>query len=104
MKVKSIQLKNFKGFENINIILNSKTNIIIGENNIGKSSLFEAILLWKKCFDNIIQSNKNSFYKIDKAGRYIPFNDLNFIRIINDTDLFYTSPNEARITLLRGLL
>ena len=54
MKVKSIQLKNFKGFENINIILNSKTNIIIGENNIGKSSLFEAILLWKKCFDNII--------------------------------------------------
>lgn len=68
MKVKYIQLKNFKGFENINIVLNSKTNIIIGENNIGKSSLFEAILLWKKCFDNIIQSNKTSFYKIDKAG------------------------------------
>lgn len=100
MKVKYIQLKNFKGFENINIVLNSKTNIIIGENNIGKSSLFEAILLWKKCFDNIIQSNKTSFYKIDKAGRYIPFNDLNFIRLINDTDLFYTSPNETRITLL----
>lgn len=81
MKVKSIQLKNFKGFENINIILNSKTNIIIGENNIGKSSLFEAILLWKKCFDNIIQSNKNSFYKIDKAGRYIPFNADNLIAL-----------------------
>ncbi len=45
MIIKSIDIRNFKSFENITILLNPKTNIIIGENNIGKSSLFEAILL-----------------------------------------------------------
>lgn len=99
MVIKSITLKNFKSFENITVYLNPKTNIIIGENNIGKSSLFEAILLWKKCFETIIRPNKIDFYKHDKSGRYIPFNDLRFIRIINDTDLFFSSPNETRITL-----
>lgn len=99
MIIKSIDIRNFKSFENITILLNSKTNIIIGENNIGKSSLFEAILLWKKCFDSIIRPNRIDFYKNDQVGRYIPFNDLRFIRIINDTDLFYSVPNECRITL-----
>lgn len=99
MIIKSIDIRNFKSFENITILLNPKTNIIIGENNIGKSSLFEAILLWKKCFDSIIRPNRIDFYKNDQVGRYIPFNDLRFIRIINDTDLFYSVPNECRITL-----
>ena len=49
MIIKLIELNNFKGFEDIQIPLNEKINIIIGENNAGKSSIFEAILLWKKC-------------------------------------------------------
>ena len=98
MIIKSISIKNFKSFENITISLNPKTNIIIGKNNVGKSSIFEAILLWKKCFDCIIRPNGSDFYKNDKVDRYIPFNDLRFIRIINDKDLFYSAPNECRIT------
>ena len=99
MIIKSILLKNFKSFQEVSIVLNNKTNIIIGENNIGKSSIFEAILLWKKCFDYIIRPNKTDFYKIDFAGRYMPFGELRFIRLTNDTDLFCSAPNVAKISL-----
>lgn len=76
MIIKLIELKNFKGFEDIQIPLNEKINIIIGENNAGKSSIFEAILLWKKCFESIIRPNKTDFYKNDNVKRYLPFNEL----------------------------
>ena len=75
MVIKSIELKNFKGFNEIQIPLNSNINIIIGENNAGKSSIFEAILLWKKCFESIIRPNKVDFYKNDDVKRYLPFNN-----------------------------
>lgn len=89
MIIKLIELKNFKGFEDIQIPLNEKINIIIGENNTGKSSIFEAILLWKKCFESIIRPNKTDFYKNDNVKRYLPFNELRFIRLMNDVDLFF---------------
>lgn len=99
MIIKLIELKNFKGFEDIQIPLNEKINIIIGENNTGKSSIFEAILLWKKCFESIIRPNKTDFYKNDNVKRYLPFNELRFIRLMNDVDLFFSSPNIAKISL-----
>lgn len=99
MVIKSIELKNFKGFNEIQIPLNSNINIIIGENNAGKSSIFEAILLWKKCFESIIRPNKVDFYKNDDVKRYLPFNELRFIRLMNDVDLFFSAPNIAKISL-----
>ena len=47
MYISELCLKNYKSFKNINIKFNEKFNIIVGENNIGKSSIFEALLLWK---------------------------------------------------------
>lgn len=32
----------------LTIDLNDKYNLIIGKNNIGKTSIFESILFWKK--------------------------------------------------------
>lgn len=99
MYIDQIKLSNFKSFKEIKFDCNSNFNVIIGENNIGKSTLFEALLLWENAFKKII-SSKNNFLKADGKNSYISFSELNFIRLINDTDLFYESPNICRITLV----
>lgn len=99
MHLKSIQIKNFKGFKNLSFECNQNFNVVIGENNIGKSTIFEALLIWESCFNRIINSKKTNFYKADGGNTYIPFGDLTFIRLINDTDLFFEAPNQARITV-----
>lgn len=100
LAVKSLQIKNFKSFENLTIPLNDKLSVIIGENNIGKSSIFEALFLWKKCYDLAIDAKGTGFYKMtDKARRYIPFEEMGFIRIVNDKDLFLNKPYSTQISL-----
>lgn len=99
MHLKSIQIKNFKGFKNLSFECNQNFNVVIGENNIGKSTIFEALLIWESCFNRIINAKKTNFYKADGGNTYIPFGDLTFIRLIDDTDLFYEAPNQARITV-----
>lgn len=98
MYIKTIFIKNFKSFKEIKFECNEKFNVLIGENNIGKSTLFEALLLWEFTFKRII-SSRNSFYKADGGNSYISFNELDFIRLINDNDLFFESPNIARIAI-----
>lgn len=86
MKLVSITIKNFKSISELTIELNDKFNLIIGKNNIGKTSIFEAILLWKKCYDkNIQNSNKKKFYANCKN---ISFSNVKFLRVSDDIDLF----------------
>lgn len=99
MYIKQIKISNFKSFKEIKFDCNANFNVIIGENNIGKSTLFEALLLWEYTFKKIITS-KNHFFKADGKNSYISFSELNFIRLINDTDLFFESPNICRISLI----
>lgn len=42
MYIKQIKISNFKSFKEIKFDCNANFNVIIGENNIGKSTLFEA--------------------------------------------------------------
>lgn len=100
MHIKEIKIKNFKSFKKLSFDTNRKFNVIIGENNIGKSTVFEAILLWKNCYDRIVNSKKTGFYKIDGVSNYIPFGELSFLRLINDTDLFFEAPNKCEICLI----
>jgi hypothetical protein len=44
--IKSLRLKNFKGFENLDLPEVSNITLIGGRNNVGKSSLLEAIFLF----------------------------------------------------------
>jgi len=100
MYIEKIKLHNFKAFENIEIHCNDKFNVIVGENNIGKSTIFEALNLWKLSYDRLIQErNKNKFYKAS-TNYYLPFSDLNQIRLVDDDDIFYNSNNaNASITI-----
>lgn len=64
-------------YENIEINLCEKVNLIIGENNIGKTTIFDAILLWGKCYQHNIQKNGKEFYK-ENSNIYINFSELHF--------------------------
>jgi len=100
VKITKITLENFKAFQKLEFCPNANFSVIIGENNIGKSTLFEAILLWEKCYDELITKDRSSFYNVSSSTyRYIPFQELHFLRVYKDTDLFYKSPHKNKITL-----
>lgn len=100
LEIKHIKIENFKGFEKLEISPNNKFNIIIGENNIGKSSVFEAIQLWKRCYDLSIKADDKGFYKSSaQSNLYLPFSDLYFLRVTQDRELFNTASHTCIITL-----
>ena len=98
MKICSIKVENFKAFKEVEIPLNPNFNIIIGENNIGKSTLFEAIHLWMLGYNSLIQANGKNFYGRN-TPRYIPFDRLYFLRMTTIDDVFHTNRKTASITI-----
>ncbi|WP_129139582.1 ATP-dependent nuclease [Modicisalibacter coralii] len=100
MYISKIELDNFKSFKKIEVNCSENFNVIVGENNIGKSTIFEALNLWKYAYNTLIQTrNSKKFYKAN-ANYYIPFSELSQIRLVNDDDIFYDhSLGNASITL-----
>jgi len=98
MKICSIKIENFKAFREVEMSLNLNFNVIIGENNIGKSTLFEAIHLWMLGYNSLIQSNGKTFYGRNTL-RYISFDRLFFLRITTIDDVFHINIKTASITL-----
>lgn len=89
--IKKIEIENFKSIKNLVINCNEHFNVLIGANNIGKTSIFEAIHLWKMCYTLNIKKDKQGFYAKSKN---LPFRDLEYIRVYNDMDLY---PSGCRI-------
>lgn len=97
MVISKIMLKDFKTYEDtVEISFSGRFNVIIGENNIGKSTIFEALLLWAKCYDESLTSNKKNFYS-QSVPLYISFDELYFLRITKDEDLFYGNKRTCEI-------
>lgn len=94
LRISEIILKNFKTFKNLKINPNPDFNIVIGENSAGKSTIFEAIHLWEKCYETYILASRKGFYKVKKStNRYVNYQDLDFLRITKDEDLFFDPKN-----------
>jgi len=99
MKMHSINIKNFKKFENITVEFHPDINIFTGVNNCGKTTLLEAIALWHECFVKLIKkaekSDKNLKIKQgdhrlgNKGLNYFDFKDIISVRSPNYEDLFY---------------
>lgn len=98
MKICSIKIENFKAFNSVEVPLNPNFNVIIGENNIGKSTLFEAIHLWMLGYKSLIQSNGRNFYGRN-TPRYISFDKLYFLRMATIDDVFHTYRKTAAISI-----
>ena len=77
--IKSLHIENFKCFENIDIDFNKNTNILVGNNEAGKSTILEAVNL---CLSGLIN------------GRYLKneINEFYFNRCV--VNRFLLNPNE----------
>ena len=87
MRIKGITIENFKAFPKVKIESNENFNFIVGENNIGKSTVLEAIQLWKSGYDAVVQNNGISFYG-QNTPRYLPFDNLFYLRLSTINDIF----------------
>ncbi|WP_336937526.1 ATP-dependent nuclease [Vibrio cholerae] len=94
MKIKKIRLEKFKSYSDITMECNDKFNIIVGENNIGKTTFFEAILLWKTMYEKLIKENGRKFYN-SSTNNYLSYNDIFMVRMVDDSDIFHTSSDKS---------
>ncbi len=109
MYISKLKIKNFKCFQDVEIIFDPNFNLIIGENNSGKSTIFDALRLWQLAFKRFLKDRTNnnkqsSFY----ASQFCSFtiDDISFLRIINFSNLFKKKENkkfEISITILSGV-
>jgi len=97
MYISEISIKNFKKIKELKIIPNHSYNVIIGENNQGKTTIFEALQTWYRCFQLYIRPNRTHFYKGNNL--YLQYENLDFLRISRDIDLFTSSPYKAFLGL-----
>lgn len=100
MHIEKVELLNFKAFQSLEFSCNDTFNVVVGENNIGKSTIFEALNLWKFAYDNLVQErDKSRFYKA-ASNYYLNFSDLHQLRLANDNDLLNdASKTSASITV-----
>ena len=69
MKIKNLKLKNYRNYNNLNINLDDKLNIFIGDNAQGKSNILESI------------------YVLAVTKSYLSVKDKNLIKDGNDCGL-----------------
>ena len=75
----SLQVTNFRAFENLSIDRLGKVNLIVGRNNVGKTSLLESIHLYVS--DDVFEAairllQRRQEYSIKKSGRTVALNNL----------------------------
>ena len=83
--LRKIYIKNFKSIKETTIYAEQDYNVWIGANNNGKTSVFEAIHLWKMCYDLNIKQKPTGFYA---TARNLLFRNMGIIRISHDGDIF----------------
>lgn len=89
--IRSFQVSNFRGFENLTVDNLSRVNLITGKNNTGKTCLLEAISLYKSEFESDLlykilhERNELEDEKLiikDHSLRYI----FNNFKLLNDSN------------------
>lgn len=102
MYISKLKIKNFKCFDEVEINFDPNFNLIIGENNSGKSTIFESLRLWQLAFNKFLKDRTNnksdsSFYSRDNYSFTI--DELNFLRIDNFKNLFFKTGKTIEISL-----
>jgi len=92
-KITNITIENFKTYKYLSFDLNSIFSIVVGENNIGKTTIFEALLLWETIYKKLISSNDKAYNKAN-TNYYLNFNDLFVLRNTVSNELFFDSSNK----------
>ena len=107
MYISKIKIKNFKCFNDVEVEFDPNFNLIIGQNNSGKSTIFDALRLWQLAFQKFLKdrtnNKKSSFY----VGQYFSFtiDDISFLRIQDFRNLYkktYIKDFEISLTVSYG--
>lgn len=72
MKIESLQLKNFRCFEDVTVYCHKKLTVFVGVNGCGKTSILDGFSLFLKCIADKLLSYKQGFPSV-----YIDKNDAN---------------------------
>ena len=75
----SLRVTNFRAFKDLHIHRLGKVNLIVGRNNVGKTSLLEAVHLYSSgdILDSVIRLlRRRQEYSLEKGGRIVLFSNL----------------------------
>lgn len=101
MYIEKIIIENIKSIKRLEFNPNNRFNILVGQNNIGKTTIFDALLLWKIAYQKLILSDGKGFYKKTSYNSMnVSFSELLLLRIINAKDLFNDPTQEASIAIM----
>lgn len=107
MHISKLKIKNFKCFDDIEFTFDQNFNLIIGENNSGKSTIFDALRLWQFAFQKFLKdrtsNQQSSFY----ASQFYSFtiDDISFLRILDFKNLYKNNNKkdfEISLTISNG--
>ncbi|HBL8993692.1 TPA: AAA family ATPase, partial [Enterobacter hormaechei] len=68
--IKTISLRNFKSFKNLDDLVVNNLTVIAGKNSCGKSSIFQSLLLLKQTLSS------KSKEQLELDGEYLTFTNL----------------------------
>lgn len=102
MYISKLKIKNFKCFDEVEIEFDPNFNLIIGENNSGKSTIFDSLRLWQLAFKEFLKDRTNNQQSSFRVTQNFSFtiDDIAFLRIIDFYNLFKNkSQKKFEITL-----
>jgi ABC-type lipoprotein export system ATPase subunit len=97
MYISKFQIQNFKSFEDVTFLFNEKVNVLTGLNNVGKTTILEAVSLWQECYGKLVRragkQTKGLYRQNDytfgvKTGIYVPYHEIISVRSPNYKDIF----------------
>lgn len=90
MHISKLKIKNFKCYDEIEINFDPDFNLIIGENNSGKSTIFEALRLWQLAFQKFLKDRTNNQNSSFRVFQYYSFtlDEISFLRISDFSNLY----------------
>lgn len=89
--ISSIEINGFRGIEKFKIEKSSRINVFLGKNNVGKTSILEAIFLLTGMSNPILPNLVNAI----REGRVLSMEDLGW--------LFYNGKTDRPISILDGV-
>ena len=107
MYISKIKIKNFKCFNDVEVEFDPNFNLIIGQNNSGKSTIFDALRLWQLAFQKFLKDRTNNKQSSFYAIQYLSFtiDDISFLRIQDFKSLYKKPSNkefEISLTVSNG--
>lgn len=94
---KTLRIRSFKSIREIKVHLNKQFTILTGVNNIGKTTILEALSLWEECFEKLLNTaqrtvtgkfSKGGFIFGPTSNKYFNFDEINSVRCPGFEDIF----------------